>query len=214
MLTTVGSALATLVAVAALASAMDMPPLPEPLALLNERLPGLFRLHMVASGLTLLLLPWILLLRHRRSFHRLLGRVGAVLLLVGAATALPVALGSESPPFVRAGFFTQGALCLLFLLEGVKAVRARNVQRHAKLMLRVAALVSGAVVLRLMMAVAMKAGLPFDETYAATAWLSWTIPLVVVSLWPWRHALRRGFPRHYAEWLRQFRRTARLTSPS
>jgi uncharacterized membrane protein len=191
MLATVGSALATLVAIAALASAMDMPPLPEPLAVLNERLPGLFRLHMVASGLTLLLLPWILLLRHRRSFHRLPGRVGAVLLLVGAATALPVALGSESPPIARAGFFAQGALCLVFLIEGVKAARARNVQRHAQLMSRVAALVFGAVVLRLMMAVAINFGLPFEPTYAAVAWLSWTLPLVFVSLWPWRHGLRR-----------------------
>src|SRR5437773_8733585 len=139
MLATVGSALATLVAIAALASAMDMPPLPEPLAVLNERLPGLFRLHMVASGLTLLLLPWILLLRHRRLPHRLLGRVGAVLLLVGAATALPVALRSEALPLARAGFFIQGILCLVFLIEGVKAIRVRDIERHAQLMLRVGA---------------------------------------------------------------------------
>jgi uncharacterized membrane protein len=192
MVTTFASALAALVAIAALASAMGMPPLPEPLAVLEERLPGIFRLHMASSGMALLLLPWILLLRHRRSPHRLLGRAGAVLLLVGAATALPVALRSEALPLARAGFFIQGSLCLVFLIEGVKAIRERDIERHAQLMLRVSALVFGAVVLRIMMAATMSLGLPFDPTYATVAWLSWMVPLMIVSLWPKRHGLRRS----------------------
>src|SRR5436190_2718118 len=120
----VGSALAAAVAVAALGSAIGMPPLPEQLAVLDQRLPGIFRVHMTASALALMLLPVILLLRRHRSPHRLLGRIGAVLLFVGAVTALPTALQSEAVPLARAGFFVQGILCLAFLVGAVKAIRA------------------------------------------------------------------------------------------
>ena len=187
-----GSALAAAVAVAALGSAIGMPALPEPLAVLDQRLPGIFKVHMTASALALMLLPLILLLRHRRSPHRLVGRVGAVLLLVGAVTSLPTALQSEAVPLARAGFFVQGLLCLVFLIGAVKAIREHNIRRHAQLMMRVSALVFGAVVLRIMMAVTMKSGLPFDPTYAAVAWISWVLPLIGVSLWLRRNDLRVG----------------------
>ena len=185
-----GASLAAFVAVAALGSAMGMPPLPEELAVLDQRLPGIFRVHMTASALALMLLPLILLLRHQRSLHRVLGRIGAVLLLVGAATAVPTALQSEAVPMARAGFLAQAILCLLFVIGAVKAIRAHDVQRHAQLMMRVSALVFGAVVLRIMMAVAMSFGLPFDPTYAVVAWLSWLLPLIGVLIWPRCNNLR------------------------
>ena len=170
--------------IAALGSAIGLPCLPEPLADLEQRLPGIFTTHMMASGLGLILLPWILLLRHRPSLHRVLGRIGAGLLLVGAATSLPSALQSEAVPVARLGFLTQGVLCLVFLVGGLSAIRMRDRHRHAQLMMRVSALVSGAIVLRILMAVAMSLGWPFNPTYAALAWLSWSLPLAVVLFWP------------------------------
>jgi uncharacterized membrane protein len=175
--------LAALVAIAALGSGIGVPRLPEPLAILDQRLPGIFRLHMLASGLGLMLLPWIVLLRHRRSPHRLLGRVGAVLLLIGAAASLPTALQSAAVPLARAGFFAQGVLCLGFLIQAVRAIRAGDVQRHAQLMVRASALVFGAVLLRVMMAIAASLGLAFDASYAVLAWGSWGLPLMAVALW-------------------------------
>ena len=73
--TTVCVILAGFVAVAALGSAMGVTALPKPLANLDERLPSIFEIHMAASGLALMLLPLILLLRHRRLPDRTLGRV-------------------------------------------------------------------------------------------------------------------------------------------
>jgi uncharacterized membrane protein len=175
--------LAAAVGIAALGSAVGLPALPEPLAELDLRLPGVFKLHMMASGLGLILLPWILLLRHRPSLHRVLGRLGAGLLFAGAATSLPSALLSEAVPAARLGFLTQGALCLVFLIGGVRAIRRRDFQRHAQLMVRMGAVVFGAVVLRALMAVAMTLGWPFDPTYAALAWLSWGLPLAMIMLW-------------------------------
>ena len=182
-----GIMLAGLVGIAALGSVIGLPSLPEPLADLAQRLPGIFTTHMVASALGLILLPWILLVRHRPSLHRVLGRLGAGLLLIGAATSLPSALQSEATPVARLGFLTQGVLCLVFLVDGVRAIRARDPRRHAQLMLRVSALVFGAIVLRILMAGAMNLGWPFNPTYAALAWLSWSLPLAIVLLWP-RHA--------------------------
>lgn len=184
-------ALAASVGIAALGSAIGMPPLPEPLAELDLRLPGIFKIHMVASGLGLILLPCILLLRHRPSLHRVLGRLGAGLLFVGAVTSLPSALESEAVPVARLGFLAQGVLCLVFLVGGVRAIWRRDFQRHAQLMMRMGALVSGAVVLRALMAVAMTLGWPFNSTYAALAWLSWGLPLAMVMHWPQvRHTVR------------------------
>src|SRR2546430_14122809 len=97
VVTAIASALAALVAIAALASAMGIPPLPEPLAVLEERLPGIFRLHMASAGMAPLLLPWVLPLRPRRPPPRLPGRAGGRLLLAGAQTSLPVGVRSEAP---------------------------------------------------------------------------------------------------------------------
>lgn len=178
-----GVVLAAVVGVAALGSAVGLPPLPEPLAELEQRLPGIFTIHMMTSGLGLILLPWILLVRHRPSLHRGLGRLGGGLLLVGAAASLPSALLSEAGLAARLGFFTQGVLCLVFLVGGVRAIRRRNRQRHVQMMVRMSALVSGAIVLRALLAVAMSLGWPFDATYAVLAWLSWCVPLALVMLW-------------------------------
>jgi hypothetical protein len=138
---------------------------------------------MMASGLGLILLPWILAVRHRRALHRVLGRIGAGLLLIGAAASLPSALYSEAVALARLGFLTQGILCLVFLVGAVRAIRARNIERHAELMLRVSALVFGAVFLRILMALAMQLRLPFDPAYAAVAWFSWVVPLAMVLRW-------------------------------
>jgi hypothetical protein len=179
-----GTVLAASIGIAALGSSIGIPALPEPLAELDRRLPGIFQIHMMTSGLALILLPWILVLRHRRTTHRFLGRIGSGLLLIGTAASVPSALYSDAVPLARLGFLTQGVLCLLFLVGAELAIRARNIQRHAQLMLWVSALVFGAVVLRLLMALAMQFGLIFDAAYGVVAWLSWALPLATVLLWP------------------------------
>src|SRR3954447_14830514 len=88
--------LAVIVGVAALASATGVSVLPYPLAVLDQRLPAIFRLHMLASGVGLLLLPAVLLLRHRPALHRPLGRMTALLFTAGCLAALPSAVASEA----------------------------------------------------------------------------------------------------------------------
>jgi uncharacterized membrane protein len=131
---------------------------------------------MLASALALILLPWIILLRSRPRMHRALGRLGAVLLFVGAAASLPAAIQSDAVPLARLGFLAQGLLCLALLAAAIRAIRVGNTSLHARLMLQMGATIFGAVLLRVMLALAtrntnqcQRAGLPSSGSQNAVA---------------------------------------------
>lgn len=158
--------------------------LPYNLFLVDERLPGIFKLHMLASGAALLLIPLVIAVRRDRASHRPLGYSAAVCVLLGALTSLPVALYSHSAVIARAGFLAQGVTWLALIALGVMAVRQRRFANHARLMLAMAAVASGALWVRLTTTVATGYDLPFDAVYGTAAWLGWLIPLAVVTLFP------------------------------
>ncbi|MEA2928494.1 MAG: hypothetical protein QOG38_922 [Hyphomicrobiales bacterium] len=165
------------VALGAIALGLGLLPLPYPLLLVLQRLPVAFPLHMIASGLALILIPIAAFLRHRRGVHRAVGRIAAVCVAIGGTTALLVAVASEATIVARAGLFAQGVVWLLLLAAAILAIRRGAVARHARLMIAMAAVASGAVWLRLTVYGAVAAGLPFDPAYAAAAWACWMAPL-------------------------------------
>ena len=61
-----------------------------------QRLPWVFPLHMIASGLALILIPIAAFARPWRGVHRAAGRMAAAAVIIGGLTALPVALASEA----------------------------------------------------------------------------------------------------------------------
>lgn len=159
-------------------------PLPYNLFVVDERLPGIFKLHMLASGAALLLIPIVVALRHDRALHRPLGYVAAVCVLLGALTSLPVALYSHSVLVARMGFLAQGIVWLVLIGLGFAAVRRRRYADHARLMLMMAAVASGALWVRLTTTVATGYHLPFDHVYGCAAWLGWLLPLAFVTFLP------------------------------
>jgi predicted membrane protein DUF2306 len=159
-------------------------PLPYNLFVVDERLPGIFKLHMLASGAALVLIPAVIALRRNSAWHRPLGYVTAVAVLLGALTSLPVALYSHSVVMARAGFLAQGVVWLALIALGILAVRRRRFADHARLMLAMAAVGSGALWVRLTTTVATGYDLPFDAVYGCAAWLGWLIPLALVTLLP------------------------------
>ena len=183
--------MATSTGIAALGSAFGLLRLPHALWLLDVRLPGIFRLHMIASGLGLILLPWTMLLRHNHAAHRIVGRAAAALLIIGVAASLPCALMSTALPAARAGFMTQGLLSLVLLIRAVTAVSRGQMLRHQRAMLRAASLLSGVVLLRLMVSAVTDWPAHFDLAYAVIAWISWLIPLAAIDLWLRRRSDRR-----------------------
>jgi hypothetical protein len=166
-------------ALVAIALGAGLLPLPHELFVVLQRQPLAFPLHMIASGLALILIPIAALARPWRGVHRAAGRLAAAAVTIGGLTALPVALASEATAPARAGLFAQGLVWLTLLALAVAAIRRG--QRHARLMLAMAAVASGAIWLRPIMFAASRAGLPFDTAYAVATWIGWLLPLAVVA---------------------------------
>jgi predicted membrane protein DUF2306 len=163
--------------------------LPYELLLVLRRLPLLFPAHMVASGAALILIPIAALVRRRRGAHRAVGRLAAAAVVVGGCAAVPVAFASEASAVARAGFAVQGVVWLALLVAAVTAIRRGSRSRHAALMLAMAAVASGAIWLRLTIAVANAAALPFDRVYAVAAWACWLVPLAAAVAMTGRDAI-------------------------
>ena len=180
------------VGVIAVASGAGFVKLPYGLYLVTQRLPVVFSIHMIASGLAMLLIPIVITLRRQCGWHKALGRLAAGLVCVGGLTALPVALSSEASLAARAGFFVQGIVWVTLIGAGICAIRQRQIERHTRFMLAVAAVTSGAIWLRLATVAAVQLDLPFESVYALAAWASWLVPLVVVT-WCKRFAVRFGY---------------------
>ena len=154
--------------------------LPSEMFLLVERIPFVFRAHMLSAAAALLLLPATIGFRKRRNLHRVVGRTLGAFVVLGGLTALPVAILSQSAPLARAGFFVQGLVWLWLLAQGWIAIRTGQRARHARFMLAMAAVTTGAVWFRLMTGTALAFHLPFEPVYAFAAWAGWIIPLSIV----------------------------------
>jgi Predicted membrane protein (DUF2306) len=158
--------------------------LPFNLYLVDQHLPGIFKLHMLASGAALLLIPAVIALRRNSTWHRPLGYTTAVAVLLGGLTSIPVALFSHSVAMARAGFLVQGIVWLALIALGIAAVRRRRFADHGRIMVAMAAVASGALWVRLTTTVATGYDLPFDAVYGCAAWLGWLVPLAAVTFLP------------------------------
>ena len=152
---------------------------PEALAVKVELLPWLFPLHMVTGGLVLLLIPATLLVRKRARWHRPLGRITALVVLVAGLTAFPVALIAPVTPVSAWGFAAQGAVWLVLLALGLRNIHLRRIQAHRAAMLSMAATTTGAVFFRVYLALWALLGnyRHYETFYAADAWIAWSLPL-------------------------------------
>ncbi len=178
--TALGVALSLIVAMVALASGLGLIALPFEMSLVDRRLPVVFRIHMLASAMVLVLLPVALALRFRPRLHRRIGWLLGAFVVAGGLTALPVAIFSFSSIPARAGFFAQGLVWLWLFQAAVQAIRRGDRGRHALLMLAMVAVTTGAVWFRLFTGSAILFDLPFEPIYAASAWIAWLIPLALV----------------------------------
>ena len=155
-------------------------------------MPVIFPLHMAASALALVLLPLMIATRHKRHLHRPIGRALGVFVAVGGLTALPVAVLSSSGEIARAGFFVQGLVWLALFTAGWRAIRAKDISRHTRMMFMMAAVTTGAVWFRLITGTALLLHLPFEPMYALAAWAGWLVPLAAVWVWTRPAALRHA----------------------
>ena len=184
ILTLLISVLVVPICVVAIGSGLGLIALPQEMFELASRSPILFPAHMVCSALALLMAPVVLAARRRPNYHRPLGRLLGVFVVIGGLTALPVAVLSHSPLGARSGFFVQGLTWLSLLLAGIRSIRRRDVELHARLMLAMVAVTTGAVWFRILTGGAIVLGLPFDDVYIGAAWAGWMVPLAIVAARP------------------------------
>jgi Predicted membrane protein (DUF2306) len=174
--------LVILTAVKALNETFDNDGFPEALAIKVEDLPVIFPLHMLTGGLSLLLVPLTIALRHTR-WHKTAGRVAAADIVIAGVTAIPVALVSPVTPVSAAGFTMQAVTWMGLLAAGIWSIRTGHAARHRACMLMLAAVTSGAVFFRLYLALWAIYGSPahFKVFYAVDAWAAWMLPLGVIA---------------------------------
>ena len=157
---------------------------PEALAIKVELLPLIFPLHMITGALALILLPLAIALRHRSRWHRPVGRVAAVDVVLSGLTAFPVAWVAPVTPWSAAGFSAQAAVWLVLLALGVSAIRRGRVEAHRTCMALMVATTSGALVFRVLLALWAIFGTSrgFERFYSCDAWIAWLLPLGATAL--------------------------------
>lgn len=168
----------------ALLSAFANDNFPESLAIKVELLPLIFPLHMITGGVALLLLPLAIVLRSRPAWHRLVGRIAAVDVLLAGPTAFPVAWVAPVTVWSAAGFTAQATTWLSLLALGIRNIRLRRVEAHRTCMLLMAATTSGAVFFRVYLALWAMLGArrQFETFYACDAWIAWLLPVALTAL--------------------------------
>jgi len=177
-------AFVTYTAAKGLMSAFANDDFPESLAVKVELLPLIFPLHMITGALALLLLPATILLRRRPRWHRPLGHIAALDVVVAGVTAYPVAWVAPVTNWSAAGFSAQATIWLALLVLGIHNIRRRRVAAHWTCMLLMTATTSGAVLFRVFLALwaMFGTGRRFELFYACDAWVAWLLPLSATAL--------------------------------
>jgi Predicted membrane protein (DUF2306) len=161
--------------------AWDNDGFPEALAVKLELLPIIFPVHMVAGGLSLLLVSATILLR-KTALHKIMGRITAADILLAGVTAPFVAWAVPVTIVSAAGFTAQALVWLGLLSAGIWNIRNGRVQAHQTYMLLMAAVTSGALFFRIFLGLWARFGDHnyFNEFYAFNAWIAWSIPTAAV----------------------------------
>lgn len=116
------------------------------------------------------------------DWHRWLGRLYVVGILIGGVAGFYMALHSTGGIVTHFGF---GFLALAWIgttLVAYLQIRAGNVQDHRAWMIRSYALTLAAVTLRIYIPLFLMAGISFDEAYPVISWLCW-VPNILVAEW-------------------------------
>ncbi|MFN8607059.1 MAG: DUF2306 domain-containing protein [Vulcanimicrobiota bacterium] len=146
---------------------------------------GLVRTHAVGAVLALALGPfqfWPWLRTRARHLHRIAGLVYLAGIVLAAPSGLAMGLMAYGGMPAQIGFSIMAVLWLASAAAAYRAARGRRFRQHERYMVRNYALTFGAVLVRLYLALAMRAGLSFEAVYPFISWLSWVPTLLVAEL--------------------------------
>jgi len=140
-------------------------------------------LHLGGGGVALALGAFQLnaALRARRlRWHRIVGRIYVISVLLGGISGLRLAIASQGGMIAHAGFAALACAWLFTTTRGFLRIRAGDDIDHRAWMIRSYSLTFAAVTLRIYLPLSLAAGVPFDIAYPAIAWLCW-VPNIIVA---------------------------------
>ena len=171
--------LATLVGLVSLRYALPHIPFAIPNSNLIYRRPWLVT-HALSASVALLVGPWQFLesLRNSRPrWHRRIGWVYVISILIGWIASIPVALHAQAGPVSQAGFLSLGVAWIVTTSLGMFTAVKRQFADHRRWMVRSYAVTASAITLRILLPIALVSGVPFKYAYPAIAWACWLINL-------------------------------------
>lgn len=140
----------------------------------------------IATGITALLIGpyqlWLGLARKRMPRHRLLGKVYMGAILVSSAAAYYLALHTNGGWVFGLGLSGLATAWLITTGMAYAAIRRRMIEQHQEWMIRSYVVTFGFVFFRMMFLglQSAEAG-TLPEQLAASAWICWSLPLVVTE---------------------------------
>ncbi len=152
--------------------------------------PRLGLLHLIPGLIFVTLAPLQFITRIRQghiAFHRGMGRVIASCGIISGLIAVPIAF--MLPPFGGIGtqaaavFF--GIIFLFSLVRAVQQIRRKEIASHREWMIRAFSLAMGAASVRIFFIgpLHLITGLGFEEVFATSFWLGFSVNLVVAEIW-------------------------------
>lgn len=114
-------------------------------------------------------------------WHRWLGRLYVLGVMVGGLAAFLLALQSDGGLPAHTGFGLLAVLWIGTTAAAWRAIRRRDLVTHRRWMLRSYALTLAAVTLRVYLLLTQIAGWEFESSYAAISWFCWVPNLLFVE---------------------------------
>jgi len=143
------------------------------------------RIHVAAAALTfpLCLALMTRALQRRVTWHRWLGRVSGVLLLLALVpSGVVLAFDAKGGRVVTAGFLLSGAIVAAATVVGVQTARRRDLVAHAHAMRHVVGQMSVAVVSRALIVALDTVGVDPELAYVAALWAPVLASVAVVEM--------------------------------
>jgi len=155
--------------------------------LLNNPLWNLsFYTHISLAGIALLI-GWLLFLKKLRAkhlhLHRLIGKVYIISVLLSSLAGYYIAYHATGGIYAVYGFSGMSTAWLLTTIIAYKAIRARDIKKHERWMIRSYAVTFTGVTFRLWLPFLKFAfQMDFLEAYPISSWVSWMANLLVAEL--------------------------------
>lgn len=152
-----------------------------------ENVGSILAVHMIAGGLAVLLVPLQVSRMWRRGDRRkhvYLGWALVPIVSIAAITTPPISFNMDYPFWSEAGFALGSVAWFTALVFGIWAIKTKQLVRHKRWMVMMAALSFGAVSFRLQLPLGRLIW-DLETIFPYIGWTCW-VPNVLVVAWWWR----------------------------